>query len=52
MVIDDQATSREILQRLLQTWRLTVETVACGEEALRRIAAAEALRVISPRSRQ
>jgi len=40
LVVDDQATSRLILQNLLQAWEIGVESAASGTEALARIKAA------------
>ncbi len=41
LVVDDQATSRLILERLLTGWGVTAETSDSGEDALRRIYRAE-----------
>jgi PAS domain S-box-containing protein len=37
LVIDDNATNREILERRLATWRMRCETTSGGEEGLARI---------------
>jgi PAS domain S-box-containing protein len=40
LVIDDNATNREILQRRLVSWRMHADTASGGEEGLERIRAA------------
>ena len=39
LVVDDNATNREILERRLASWRMRCETAAGGEEGLERIRA-------------
>ncbi len=38
LVVDDNATNRQIILRLLQAWKMQPEAVACGTEALAEMA--------------
>ena len=42
LVVDDNATNREILERRLASWRMSCETASDGEEGIERVRAREA----------